>query len=452
MKTKFFFLCAIALAPTSVFAHAFGQQYNLPLPAPLYILGGAGALIVSFALLLFSPPKDSGERKRVLLGAIPTQYIASALRYASFILFTLAILIGIFGSANPSFNFAPLSFWIFFLLGFAYVSVFVTGLWEKVSPFELNIFFVQERLKHLEFPKWACHLPALSLYIIITWIELLSGGIGASPRFVAFFLIAYFFLSQLVTALFGKNIWREHFDVFGVFFRIIGLLAPFSFENEGITFRPRRSAALSKEIAESAGLILFILVVLAFTAFDGFKETASYVEALIRISPSMPSHVFDTIAFILFPLLFFVAYASSMLLVHILENTGKGFLYTLRTYVHSLVPIAVVYHFAHYFTLLLIEGQRIISIASDPLGFGWNLFGTRTHGINPGIISGDTVWYIQLGVIVFGHIVALYVSHLTTRNLVGNRLRVFFAELPLVAVMVFYTAFGLWILSRPFAI
>ena len=49
-----------------------------------------------------------------------------------------------------------------------------------------------------------------------------------------------------------------------------------------------------------------------------------------------------------------------------------------RAFVHSLVPIAMVYVAAHYLTFLLFEGQAIRYLASDPFGQGWDLFGTAS--------------------------------------------------------------------------
>ena len=45
-------------------------------------------------------------------------------------------------------------------------------------------------------------------------------------------------------------------------------------------------------------------------------------------------------------------------------------------FVQSLVPIALVYAVAHYFTLLVIQGQYALPLASDPFGYGWDLFST----------------------------------------------------------------------------
>ena len=47
-----------------------------------------------------------------------------------------------------------------------------------------------------------------------------------------------------------------------------------------------------------------------------------------------------------------------------------------RRFVHSLVPIALAYVVAHYFSLLVYQGQAMAYLISDPLGDGSDLFGT----------------------------------------------------------------------------
>jgi hypothetical protein len=61
-------------------------------------------------------------------------------------------------------------------------------------------------------------------------------------------------------------------------------------------------------------------------------------------------------------------------------------------YVYSLVPIAIAYQVAHYYTCLLIQGQGIISHLSDPFGWGWNLFGTADYEVRIGIVDAAFVW------------------------------------------------------------
>ena len=445
---------AAALTPFSVSAHAFGVQYTLPIPVSLYIFGGSAALVLSFVVLLFAPRRADGgvvAEGRPILGPRVTRTLIRILRSLMLITTLAAVIIGIFGNQSPTNNFAPLAFWVYFLLGFAYLSVFVQGVWERVNPFALPIPFVQHRPADSILPAKAYHLPALILYLLLIWFELLSGGAGAVPLFIALGLIGYWIFSWGVIDRYGKEVWSEHFEVFGVFFRTVGLLAPFSVNEDGtrMTFSFERAA---RREAPSIGLVVFILSVLALTAFDGFRETAPYAHALVYFASVIPFSLLQILSFTAMPLLFCGTYTLCIFFVAWIRGNTKEFWTLLRTYAYSLVPIAIVYHFAHYFTLLIVQGQSIVSIVSDPFGRGWNIFGTREYTLNPGVIGADTVWHVQLLVIVVGHIVALYLSHLITERLIPDKKRAVLAELPLLAVMVFYTAFGLWILSRPFAL
>ena len=42
---------------------------------------------------------------------------------------------------------------------------------------------------------------------------------------------------------------------------------------------------------------------------------------------------------------------------------------------------------AHFLSLLLVQGQLIIPLASDPFGFGWDIFGTAGYRIDPTVVS-----------------------------------------------------------------
>jgi hypothetical protein len=444
----------LALAPIGASAHAFGVQYTLPIPVSLYIGGASAALVLSFVVLLFTsqrPLTDTAGEGRLILGAKPTQKILTALRALLIVAFTAAIITGFFGDQAPTNNFAPLLFWVYFLLGFAYLSVFVQGLWNRVNPFLLPIPFLRHGAPDKTLPRSARYLPALILYLLLIWVELLSGGAGAVPAYIALGLIGYWLVSWGVVDRYGKEVWQEYGDVFGVFFRTIGFLAPLSVTERGVTLvSPIQGAAHKK--AESLWLVMFILSVLALTAFDGFRETAPYAHALTFLAAFIPFSVLEILSFGAMPLLFFGTYALCIFFVAYLRGSTKEFFVLLKRYAYSLVPIAIVYHFAHYFTLLIVQGQSIVSIISDPLGRGWNLFGSAGYKISPGVIGADTVWHVQLAAIVLGHIMALYLSHLVTNELITDKKRAVIAELPLLVVMVFYTAFGLWILSRPFAL
>ena len=105
------------------------------------------------------------------------------------------------------------------------------------------------------------------------------------------------------------------------------------------------------------------------------------------------------------------------------------------------------YAVSHYFTLLVIQGQKALSLASDPFGYGWDLLGTVDYSPNIAPFSPNTVWYVQVGALVAGHVAGLAVAHDRAVTVLGERdaLR---SQYAMLALMIVYTVGGLWLLSR----
>jgi hypothetical protein len=119
-----------------------------------------------------------------------------------------------------------------------------------------------------------------------------------------------------------------------------------------------------------------------------------------------------------------------------------------RTFVHTLVPIAAVYVLAHYFSLLVYNGQAIASLSSDPLGRGWDLLGAAGNPINYGIVGATAIWYVQVGVLIAGHVSGLMLGHDRALALYGKARAATTSQYWMLAVMVAFTTFGLFLLSQ----
>jgi uncharacterized membrane protein YdcZ (DUF606 family) len=157
----------------------------------------------------------------------------------------------------------------------------------------------------------------------------------------------------------------------------------------------------------------------------------------------------QALGIVVVPLMFLAAYLGFVKLSQLLSEGHISFGRLAAAYVYSLVPIAIAYLAAHYYTLFFIQGQAIIGLLSDPFGWGWELLGSADYKINAGLIGADTVWYSQVALIVAGHVVAVYLAHVATLRLVcsprvQNRM-----QYPMLALMICYTVFSLWILSQP---
>ncbi len=120
-----------------------------------------------------------------------------------------------------------------------------------------------------------------------------------------------------------------------------------------------------------------------------------------------------------------------------------------RSFAFTLVPIAIGYHVAHYFTFLLIQGQYIIPLASDPFGFGWNLFGTAGYRVDIAIVDARFAWLTAVTAILIGHIAAVYLAHVKAMQVLDTRRMALRSQVPLTALMVVYTFVSLSILAEP---
>jgi hypothetical protein len=118
-------------------------------------------------------------------------------------------------------------------------------------------------------------------------------------------------------------------------------------------------------------------------------------------------------------------------------------------FVLTLVPIGIAYHLAHYHSLLLVAGQYAIPLLSDPFGYGWDLFGTTLYRVDFSVVDAASMWYLSVGAIVIGHVVAVYLAHVMALRVYGNARTALQSQIPMLVLMVYYTMSSLWILSQP---
>src|SRR5918996_2533518 len=111
----------------------------------------------------------------------------------------------------------------------------------------------------------------------------------------------------------------------------------------------------------------------------------------VRWPPRERRTVLETVMLTLFPLLFLLVYLGFCWLTKEASDSERSVMEIAGFFVFSLVPIAIAYHLTHYLSYLLLAGQLIIPLASDPFGIGWDLFGTAGHCIDISIIGAKFV-------------------------------------------------------------
>jgi hypothetical protein len=120
-----------------------------------------------------------------------------------------------------------------------------------------------------------------------------------------------------------------------------------------------------------------------------------------------------------------------------------------RAFAHSLIPIALAYLVAHYFSYFVFgEQAQFTTLLSDPLGNGSDYFGTRAAGIDYTVLSANAIWYVQVGALVCGHVVGLTLAHDRALAVYGDVERASRSQRWMLVVMVCFTSLGLFLLSQ----
>lgn len=454
------------LTPKPAFAHAFGKLYNLPVPFWMYLYGGAAALLVSFLVIGYFLNKTNKNltypttnlSKASFFSVFTKAKFISFLKILSIFLFILTTLTGFIGEDSAYSNFNMTFFWIIFVLALAYITALIGNVYAFINPWKILVEWFEklsgERLKGaVTYPKNLGYYPALILYFLFIWIELLG---QTRPFTLSMMLVQYTFINFVGVMLIGKDNWFHYCEFFSVFFRLIGKIAPVELNNGKLYLRPP-FVGLLKESAEHFSLLLFILFMLSSTAFDGFRVTVVWytnywrnlADPLTAILGESAYDLFQTVNLLLSPLVFLAIYFLLIYLAKVITRSKSSIKELMLQFAFSLVPIAFVYNIAHYYNLILGQGQDLIRLISDPFGFGWNLFGTSEYTPNLSIIDAGITWHAQVALILIGHIAAVYLAHIVALKVFPSHKRALASQFPMLLLMVAYTMIGLWILAQP---
>jgi hypothetical protein len=462
-------LASVASQPAA--AHAFGQRYDLPLPLGYFLVGGAAVVLLSFVVAAVVLRPSSDRAWQWPLPRLPQRaraIVEGALAALGLYLFLLILAAGWFGIQEPTENIAPVLVWVLWWVGFLLATALVGNLWPHLDPWR-TLWRSARRLLGRARPApidgpapWGAW-PAVAMYFVFAWLELAS-SFGELPRDLVLIILLYSAGAWAGMASFGAARWRAGADPFSRVFGLFGRFAPLGRNAEGRLVLRLPGAGLLGEAPRSMGEIAFVLLVLATVTFDGFAETPPWNAAVIWLAQNdalrpLLAWLGDaanvdilmaakTLGLLLAALLFFTVFAIVCRLSALVGGGVSG-REAMRAFAHSFLPIAIAYHAAHYLSYLLLAGQLAIPLASDPFGWGWDLFGTRDHEMDLGLISMKTVWTIAVVAIVAGHVISVTLAHVEALRLFPTRRAALLSQLPMLALMVAFTSASLWIMSQP---
>jgi len=360
-----------------------------------------------------------------------------AARVAGLAFFVLVLVAAAVGTEESASNFAPVAVYVVFWVGLQVGSAVLGDVWRVLSPFD-TVALLARRGPDEPLPD-ATHWPAVAGIAGFVWLELCYHR-PDSPRVLALALAAYTLAMAAGVVRSGRG-WLRTGDAFAAWFGLLATMAPLHRDGYG-RLRARLPFTGLARVEPRAGTAGLILTVLGSTAFDGVTRTAWW-RSVVDTRLGWDATAVRTLGLAFTIGVVSLAYAGAMRLAARLTGEPPDSL--LLPFVHSLVPIALAYAVAHYFSLFVFEGQQALALVSDPLGRGADWFGTVDWAIDYRALSTRTISYVQAGAIVVGHVVAVVVAHDRAVERFDARVATR-SQLPLLAVMVAYTVAGLAIL------
>lgn len=487
--------------PAEAAAHGFAERYDLPIPLGFYLAGAGATVVLTFLLLALLAGADPARADRPPLQfvsraagrIVSNRWIAGSLQAVAVALFLLVLAAALFGDLNPYANISTTFVWVIWWVGMMFINTFVGDIWALVNPWSALFAAAEKAVRWLRpgarlsldrpYPERFGIGPALLLFLVFAWVELISGE-GEDPRSLAAFIIGYSLITWTGMIVFGRAAWLVHGEAFSAVFSTFARFAPAAFRAGGaggsarcahgvdategatigcaacfesappaeraIVFRLPGAGLLARSPV-SASMAALVLTLLGTVTFDGFFATPAWGAILERVpwlTGNPRFYVMATLLLLLLPLGFAAVFLACCRLTAAIAG-GIAAPLVARHFVLTLLPIAIAYHLAHYLTYLLLAGQYIIPAVSDPFGFGWNLFGTASFKPDIGLVGARFAWYTAVIAIVTGHVIAVYLAHRTALRLFGDRKRMRASQLPMLALMVAYTMLSLWIIAQP---
>jgi hypothetical protein len=305
------------------------------------------------------------------------------------------------------------------------------------------------------YPAWLGLWPAVAGIVGFAWLELVYVLPDRdSPQTLAALSLAYFALMSLGMAVFGIETWSNSGDAFGVYYNLLAKLSSLVRGDDRAVYLRRPLSGLPG-LELGAGTIAFICTLIGTTTFDGFSNGGIW-----RTNEPHLQHLFSDLGFSATPSIELAGSVGLVLCILLIgavyrigifgvRSVSERYDYdTLRrSFAHTLVPIGFAYVVAHYFSLLIWQSQAMVYLASDPLGNGANIFGTASYQIDYHVISYAGIWYVQVAALLAGHVGGLALAHDRALVLYGDPEEAVRSQYWMLAVMVAFTSFGLWLLS-----
>jgi hypothetical protein len=455
-------VAVLALAlPPSASAHGLVGKQDLPIPRWLFAWAAAVVLVASFvglAVLWGSPRLQRVTERCRFAVPLAAEVLAGALGVAFFVFMVYA---GFAGTQADTANLEPTVIYVLFWVGIPFVSWIFGDVFRAINPWlavgKATGWVVRRLGGHaapepLPYPVRLGRWPAVAGVLIFAWVELVYAN-RSDPSQLSVMALAYAAVQLVGMSLYGVDAWSRRGDAFGVYFGMFARISPLRWRDRALYTRPFLSGA--PQLTPAAGTVALLCTMIGTTSFDGFSQGTTWNSIVPHLQDFFASlglnaeHALEaagTVGIVVMCCLIGVLFRLGVMGMHTVGRrlpTGE----LAGAFAHTLIPIALAYVVAHYFSLVAYQGQALATLASDPLGHGSDLFGTASSTINYTWVSATGVWYVQVAALVLGHVAGLALAHDRALALFDEARDATRSQYWMLAVMVAFTSLGLWLLS-----
>ena len=119
-------------------------------------------------------------------------------------------------------------------------------------------------------------------------------------------------------------------------------------------------------------------------------------------------------------------------------------------FAYVFMPIGLAMHLTHNVSHLVNEGSKVLSIVSDPFGYGWNLLGISKYTPIP-LLPGSVLNVTQIALIVLGQAAAAYLGYKLSTHLFRDANKAEKVIIPMLTLAAIFSLANIWVLGLPMA-
>ena len=452
-------LAAAMVSPAVASAHGLVGRQDLPLPKWLFGWAGVTVLVVSFLGLaaLWQRPRLQDVRARTI-AVVPraVEVVCGAIGVG---VFAVVVSAGFSGAQSDQDNILPTTVFVLFWIGVPFVSLVLGDVFALFNPWRAvgrAAGWIVSRFgappEPLAYPERLGRWPAAVGILAFAWVELAYPD-NTDPSQLGVLALVYAGIQLIGMSLYGERTWSARGDGFGVYFGLIARLSPFEWSDRRLKLRTPLSGEVGLDMLP--GTVALICVAIGTTSFDGFSQGATWNSIQQWAIPKVTELGFNaehateivwTIGIMAAVGIVAGLYRLGIQGIRGVDRTRDATTLS-RLFGHTLVPIALAYVVAHYFSLLAYQGQAAWRLASDPLGRGSDIFGTATATIDYTWVTATGIWYIQVAALVMGHVAGLVLAHDRAIAMYDDPRTATRSQLWMLGVMVSFTCLALYLLT-----